>query len=354
LPVSVLTMCDAADRETTRLMRNLGFNLFIVPADTDMVDFWSRNYAEGTMPESYVQTLSESRRLLIQHLVARLQRKIEWRGRKILLTGVLPEVPMRYGGAKKQPMGAQIREGQARLGYELAASTGLKGGDRLELTSGGRVRTYLIEKVLPEEGGLDDIRVWLHLHDAQDLLSEPGRVSDIQALSCYCVGYGLPNLRQDLARELPGTRITELRTQALARSETRAMVARYAAFLVPAVVVVCAVWVGLLALANVRERRAEIGILRAMGVSSVAVGALFMGKALLVGLVGALIGYPVGTWLALHCGPNVFPITAARIEPEWRLLWTALASAPLLCAIASYIPAVLAVTQDPAEVLREE
>jgi ABC-type lipoprotein release transport system permease subunit len=91
-----------------------------------------------------------------------------------------------------------------------------------------------------------------------------------------------------------------------------------------------------------------------MGVSSVAVGALFMGKALLVGLVGALIGYPVGTWLALHCGPNVFPITAARIEPEWRLLWTALASAPLLCAIASYIPAVLAVTQDPAEVLREE
>jgi len=354
LPVALLTMCEASNREITRLMRNLGFNLIIVPADTNMSDFWDRSYADKTMPEEYVSRLSKSKTLLIQHLVARLQQRIEWRGRKVLLTGVLPEIPMEQGGAKKAPMGFQIPEGQAVLGHELANSTGLKAGDALPIAVGGRTQRYKIKEVLREQGSLDDIRILLHLHDAQALLAMPGRVTDIQALSCYCQGYDIANLRADLAREFPDTRVSELRTQYLVRAETRATIERYAAFLIPAVLAICAVWVGLLTLGNVRERRAEIGILRAMGVSSAKVAALFLGKAILLGVAGAALGFPLGTWVALHFGPSVFPVTSAKFEPLLPLLWQALIGAPLLCAIASYLPAMVAVTQDPAAVLREE
>ncbi len=354
LPVALLTMCDAANREITRLMRNLGFNLIIVPADTNMSDFWDRSYADKTMPEEYIDRLSKSQTLMIQHLVARLQQRVEWRGRKVLLTGVLPEIPMEKGGSKKSPMGLVIPPGKAFVGFELANSTGLKAGDRLALTVGGRTREYAIGKVVPEQGSLDDIRILLHLHDAQDLLNMPGRVTDIQALSCYCKGADVGDLRASLAREFPDTRVSELRTQFLVRAETRATIERYAAFLIPSVLAICAIWVGLLALGNVRDRRAEIGILRAMGVSSTRVAALFLGKAVLLGLVGAALGFPVGTWVALHFGPTVFPATAAKFEPLTALLWRALLGAPLLCAIASYLPATVAVTQDPAEVLREE
>jgi ABC-type lipoprotein release transport system permease subunit len=353
LPVSILTMCEASNREIIRLMRNLGFNLIIVPAETNMSDFWDRQYADKTMPEEYVTKLSESRTLMVQHLVARLQQKIEWRGRKVLLTGALPEVPMRYG-AQKSPMDMPIPQGKAYLGFELANSTGLKAGDTLELTAKGRTRKYTIAKTLREQGSLDDIRILLHLHDAQDLLNMPGRVTDIQALSCYCKGADLSTLRASLAQEFPDTRVSELRTQYLVRAETRATIERYAAFLLPAVLVICAIWVGLLALSNVRDRRHEIGILRAMGVSSVKVAALFLGKAVLLGLVGAAIGFPVGTWIALRWGPDVFPVTAGKFAAETQYLWWALIGAPLLCALASYLPAMVAVTQDPAEVLREE
>lgn len=354
LPVSILTMCEAADREITRLMRNLGFNLIIVPADTNMTDFWARNYAERTMPEAYVHRLSESRTLLIQHLVARLQRRIEWRGRKVLLTGILPEIPMKYSADKKTPMSPTIPRGKVRLGYELSTSGGISAGDSLELTYAGRTRTYTVEKTLPEQGSIDDIRIIMHLHDAQELLGLPGRVTDIQALSCYCKGYTVANLRQNLAKELPDTKVTEFRTQALARAETRATIERYAMFLIPSVLAICALWVGLLALGNVHDRRYEIGILRAMGVSSEKVAALFLGKAVLLGLVGAALGFPLGTVVALRLGPQVFPITAAKFAPEWHLLWWALIGAPLLCTIASYLPAMVAVTQDPATALREE
>ncbi len=353
LPVAVLTMCNAADREITRLMRDMGFNVVIVPADTDMGDFWSQHYATGDMPEEYVHQVSESKTLTIRHLVARLQRRIEWRGRKVLLTGLLPEIQMKFGPDKSK-MGLEVPEGKVLLGYELANSTGVKAGDTIELETQGQKRSYVVDKCLSEQGSIDDVRIYAHLRDVQDLLSMPGRISDIQALSCYCRESILPTLRENLARELPGTKVTELHTMALARSETRAMIERYAAFLVPAVVLVCAVWVGLLALSNVRERRAEIGIMRAIGIGSGRVAALFLGKAVLLGLVGAAIGYPVGTWVALQLGPKVFPVTAAKIAPETQLLWWSLIAAPILCAIASYVPTVVAVTQDPAEVLREE
>lgn len=353
LPVAVLTMCNSADREITRLMRNMGFNVVIVPADTDMGDFWSQHYATGDMPEEYVHRISESKTLTIRHLVARLQRRIEWQGRKVLLTGVLPEIGMQYLPPKGK-MGLEVPQGKVYLGYELATSTGVDPGDTIELKHEGRTGTYVVDRWLDEQGSIDDVRIYAHLRDVQDLLNMPGRISDIQALSCYCIGSVLPKLRENLARELPGTKVTELHTMALARSETRAVIERYAAFLIPAVVLICAVWVGLLALSNVRERRAEIGIMRAIGIGSGRVAALFLGKAILLGLVGAAIGYPIGSWVALQVGPKVFPVTAAKIAPETHLLWWSLIGAPVLCAIASYIPTVVAVTQDPAEVLREE
>ena len=46
-------------------------------------------------------------------------------------------------------------------------------------------------------------------------------------------------------------------------------------------------WVSFLAFANSRDRQAEIGILRAMGISTGSILGALMGRAFLVGLFGA-------------------------------------------------------------------
>ena len=58
----------------------------------------------------------------------------------------------------------------------------------------------------------------------------------------------------------------------------------------PLVVLVCAAWVGLLAWSNVRERRSEIGLLRALGKGSGKIASLFFGRAALLGLIGGCVG----------------------------------------------------------------
>jgi len=236
------------------------------------------------------------------------------------------------------------------LGHELARSMGIQPGDTIEL--GGK--SFAVEKCLGEKGSKDDIRIYGHLHDVQEVLGKQGRINEIEALSCRCEGERLPKIRAELAKALPGTKVTEYRSVAVARAEQRMMVERYAAFIIPAVLVVAVVWIALLTLSNVRQRRTEIGILRAMGVGSGKIAALFLGKAVVIGLLGAGLGFALGTALAQHFGPQVFPLTADKIAPMFNLLSWSVLGAPVLCALASYLPTIIAITQDPAAVLREE
>lgn len=349
LAVAVVTMSDASHRETVRLMRNMGFNLLIIPEGANFADFWSDSFAQANMPEEYVHRLSKAHNLDVQHLVARLQKKVEWRGRKVLLTGMLPEIQMQNMPVKSA-MSPEIKRGTVYLGYELWHGQDLSVGDTIEVLG----REFTIAKLAAESGSNDDIRIWGHLHDVQEALGLPGQINEIEALHCLCGDNALATIRAGLSADLPGTKVTEMQTIAVMRAETRRMMDRYAAFIIPVVALVCGLWIGLQTLGNVRERRVEIGIYRALGIGSGPIAALFLAKAIIVGLVGALIGFGLGTWLALHFGPGIFAYTAGKITPELPLLWRALIFAPVIAVIASYLPALQAVAQDPAEVLREE
>ncbi len=349
LAVAAVTMSEGARRETVRLMRNMGFNLLIIPEQANFADFWSEDFAQADMPEEYAYRLTEARSLDIQHVVARLQKKIVWRGRKVLLTGLLPELQMKHM-PQKSPMSPTIERGTAWVGYELWRAEQIAVGDEIEVLG----QRWRVVKLLPETGSKDDIRIWGHLHDVQAALGMPGRINEIECLHCLCGDNALATVRANLRRELPGTQVTEFQTLAVMRAETRRMMDRYAAFLIPAIWLVCALWVGLGMLGNVRERRAEIGIYRAQGVSAATIAALFLAKAALIGLVGAAVGFGLGTALALQVGPRIFVHTARSMAPEYPALAWSLLAGPAVALIASWLPALHAVTQDPAEVLREE
>jgi putative ABC transport system permease protein len=348
--------------QTRKLMLAMGFNLLIVHRDTDMADFWAEDFASHDMPQDYVERLAESPKLEhVRHLVATLQRKIKWRERTVLLVGYQRETPQKYFTDKK-PMGPEIKPGEAFLGYELWRGFNLKVGDTIEING----HNFRVARAQKERGGKQDIEISLNLADAQKVLEADGRVSQILALGCQCEGERLPTIRSELAQVLPDTKITEHESIAQARAEEREQVAearqsvqstleRLAAVVTPLVVLVCAVWVGLLAWLNVRERRTEIGLLRALGKSSSYIAALFLGRAIALGLLGGAAGCLLGALAAQQVGSLVkeLGISGAPFAiPRQLALWT-IVGAPLVCALASYLPTLRAVTQDPAHVLRE-
>jgi len=349
--VAFFTASQASERETARLMLSMGYNLHIIAKDADIGGFLMTGIPDKTMPEAYLQKLAAQNSISYNHLLALLEGKTQYRGMDILLTGLAPEVCP--PGQQKQAMTFSVAPGTAYVGYRLAEGLAIHKGDIIDL--GGR--KLKVERCLAESGGLDDMRLQCSLQDAQAILGLPGRISAIQAVDCLCFEKGDPvaMLRKEIGSILPEAQVFQVKALASARAKQRQMIRNIFAVMLPFVITACGVWIGVLAIMNVRDRKPEIGLLRALGYNTANVMLLFLGKALLVGLLGAAAGFLLGTELGLQFGPGVFEITAkTMLRPELSLFVRACILAPLFAVVASFIPTIIAVTYDPATTLREE
>jgi putative ABC transport system permease protein len=349
--VFFFTASEASRKETARLMRDIGLNLRIIPRQTDMNSFWTVGFSDQTMPEAFVDRLASQRGLNYTHMQATLQKRIVWRDRQVILTGIRPE--MSTPDRPEAVMTFRIEPGTVYVGFELARDLGLKKGQSVDISG----KSFRIERCLSESGSDDDIRIYAHLHDVQALLNLPGRINEIKALNCVCLNVErdpIIALREQLGRVLPETKVIQMKAIADAREQQRRMVERYLSFIMPFVLVLGVVWVGLLAMINARERRQEIGILRAIGHGSGKIAGLLLGRAVVVGVLGAFVGFIVGTELALTFGAQIFRITAKAIYPMFSLLGWSVLGASAFSGLAGMIPATLAITEDPAVTLSQE
>lgn len=345
--VALLTVSRGAAKSTNRLLRDMGFNILIVPQGTDLPRYWSLDFPEATMPEDYVVKLSESK-VPAEHFVAKLQTLAVVDGQKVVLTGVLPEVGS-AGSSKKAPMGYDVPKGEAFAGSGIA--------QKLKLAPGGSVtvmdKVFKVTQVLPETGTMEDIRLFAHLHDVQPLLGKEGKVNAIDALGCKCqAGEDFMKVITDgIKTALPGVQVEHYKSIAIARELTRRQFDAWAEAVMIAVLVLGACAIAALTYLNVRHRRHEIGLLRTVGVGTPRIAWLFLGKAVLYALLGASLGFALGYGAATVWGPGV---AAGKIELDPLLLGYALAGAPLVAILFGAVPILHGLLLDPAFVLREE
>ena len=340
-------------QRTKRIQRDMGQNLRIVSKDTDLAHFWDEGFSETTFSENWVNSFTNINDTInYSHLSAVLKWKIDWRGSPAMIHGLAPR-EVAPPGRKKPIMITPVKRGTVQLGKTLAAIHGVK-RDEIVIVEGSE---FKVGRVLSEKGSGAEIRIYMHLADAQSVLKRKGQINEIQALDCYCADESqdtLVLLREQLGPILPGAQVFRMQDMAEAREKQRRDIERTFSMLMPAVIVLCGVIVGVLAFTNTRARQREIGVLRALGKSSVVVAALFLGKALLLGTVGAVFGFALGTGLLFGWGNEVLQISAKLISWDLNNLKWALLLAPVFAAMASFIPAMLAVTQDPADTLRHD
>jgi len=363
--------------DTRKAMLKLGFNVVILPKDQNLNDWYAEDYASKYMPEEYVDRLATSGVVTVRHLLPSLQQKIEWpeRKRKIILVGARGEVPELHKNPVK-PLVQPVPPGTISLGYELHRSMNIKTGDKVELMG----RSFTVHACHTERGDKDDITAWIYLSEAQELLNKPGLINAILALECLCVGEeGLPLIRKEITTILPGTQVIERGSQVIARAEARINVEEQArvsiqqekdarenlrevrehlaSILIPVVVTACAIWIAVLGFTNVRARREEIGILRALGVCSRRILVMFLSRHVLVGVLGGALGFGAGVLAAVYFGAAREGAPIEMIEtglPFVGLLLLSVAGAAALAVVAGWIPTMVATRQDPADILRSE
>ena len=233
--VAFFTTSQASKRETIRLTRDMGFNLRIIPKETNMDDFWNTGFSETTMPEDYVLRFNAFKNFSYAHLTATLHERVHWRGMDVILTGISPEIEP--SGKKKSPMIFSIKPGTIYLGYEIARAFDLQNGDVVDLFD----NKFTIARTLAESGSDDDIRIFAPLARVQEILGKKGEINEIKALNCLCLMDGqtdpLGVLRQQLTQVLPEGKVILNRTIAVAREKQRQMMENYVAMLLPLIII---------------------------------------------------------------------------------------------------------------------
>ena len=369
-------------------MLGLGFNVLILPESQSLSEIHLNGSMSATMPEEYVDRLANSKIVTVNHLLPSVTRRVRWDEQdcEIIVVGTRGEVPIQHRGLKK-PLLDEVAAGRIVVGHEIHRQLDLNKGDIVQLKG----RDLTVSKVHIERGSVDDVTVWINLAEAQEILGMQNLINAILALECDCAGDRISQIRAEISAILPGTQVIERYSQALTRAESRAKAkesaetalkeaeqfgmqqlalerrtrqnledrhAGFAAILVPLVILGSIVTIGLLALANSRQRSGEIGILRAIGLSTWQLMLVFLIKAAAIGLLGGLAGVSAGlmigrllgsaqsggaSWHELFAADNLLVVTL-----------TAPLSALFISGLASWIPALLAARQDPAVILQLE
>lgn len=391
--VSVRTITVSAREEISDQMHTLGANMIILPKASPMSGYYTADFGDEVIPESYVHWLTSSELSEeIHHVIPKLSSSYKIQDEKLILTGVLPKKEhearpkWRSGGlnifmsekngekkahkkateeeqhqAHQKVTGLSLeasRKKRARasleniernevfLGSESALLLGMKKDDRLMIGS----YEFEVVKVLEEIGSVDDLRVYIHLHQAQEILEKGSVINAIELIGCGCK-QDMVLLASKIKKLLPGVKTRTITQIVRAQAGTVRLMEKFAFVILVVILVVGWGLISNTMASNVLERHREIGILMAMGATSRGIFLIFVKKAVVLGTLGGLLGFFIGTLSATWIGQKLFSL---NIESQPEILIWALLSTPALAMIFSWIPSIKATKNDPAVLLMED
>jgi len=179
---------------------------------------------------------------------------------------------------------------------------------------------------------------------------DPGSLSKTEFDQWFCSPY-ISSISYQIKQVLPGTDVRAIRRVA----ETEGNVLNHVGTLLWIVTIAALIAAGLAvaatSAATVLERRAEVGIMKAIGATNSLVTGIFLTEQVLLAVIGGAVGFVFGILLARVLGESVFGIPAS---PRWVLLPIVLGLAAIVASVGSLIPMWRAAHLDPAPVLRGE
>jgi putative ABC transport system permease protein len=254
------------------------------------------------------------------------------------------------------------------LGERLAARLSATPGDEVTVSN----RKVRVSGIL-STGGSEDEQIVAPIAFAQEILNRPGAVRRVYVSAItkpedafarrdpksmsgavydrwYCSPYA-QSIAFQLQEAIPHSHAEQIRQVAqnegtvLTRIEGLILLITLAALFASALAVSAAMATA------VFERRAEVGLMKALGAGRVAVASIFLAEATLLALIGGCVGFAVGGLLARQIGRSIFN-SQITITPV--LLPVILTMAVIVTFAGSAAAIRKAVRLDPVFALRGE
>lgn len=371
--VAVRTVTAHSELAVARELDALGANVLILPKGVTLQDYYAADLHGETLPEEYVGLITLSKLQGVDNLSPKLCVPTTLDGNAATLTGILPKSEFQAkaswagAGVFSRPIGCgasvlptdepadpralarkrvieTLGDRETLVGADVAARHGLKDGDTIELYG----QAFNVLAVLPATGTVDDARVFAHLHTVQNLSGRGEVVNVIEVVGCCKQIAG--GLVDGLTSLLPEAKVVTIAQVVKTQQNVNRLMERLSLIFLAVLLSAGGAAMAGTFFANVYERRKEIGTLMALGATPGTVVSLFLGKALVLGLVGGACGFLLGSAAAVWLGPELANVA---VRPIPVLAVVAMGVSLVVTLLASLLPAWRAARLDPCVCFRE-
>jgi putative ABC transport system permease protein len=373
--VGIKNISYYSEKAVARELDSLGANILILPKSATVQDYYSADFQGEEIPEEYVDALTNSKLEGIDNLSPKLSMPVEVQGRKTVLTGILPKNEFKSKAAWQDTLGvfsrpegcgtvaeipgvsdssknlvrkrviSDLDENVVLMGHDIAETLKVKESGSLEILG----KSFKVETVLPATGTVDDNRIFAHLHSVQKLAGKKSTLNVIEIVGCCsAISKGLV---ANINKLLPDAKVVTITQIVQTQLNTNTLMNKLSLIMLIILVIIGGAGIANYMFANVYERRREIGIMMAMGANPGWIVKIFLLKSLYIGFAGGIIGYLVGTVMAVVLGPRLAGIPVLPLP--WLGLYGVLISVGISLA-ASILPVLKATKVDPFVIMQEE
>jgi putative ABC transport system permease protein len=349
--VGVLTIALSGRSRIYSQLEKYGANLSLLPATQSLESqLGDINLGSVTVGENYISEdrLPEIREITdgkirealkvedpgdIATIAPQLMVQSEVNGTAVITSGIDPEAEARIKSWWSVERGKYLENGNmAMLGSTASEVLRLNPGDTFKL----RGSDLTVTGVLAATGSSDDYRIFVPLRTAQQIFQKEGLVStvDIRALCNACP---VEIIADAINAKVSGVHAVAVKQVADAEMGVLEKINKLMFALGGVTLLVGGFGVVNTLMTSVHERIRDIGIMKAVGASGLQIVTAFIYEAVIIGVVGGIIGYGAGTMLARIVGPLLLEGTVIGFVPLYLPLSVGLAV--LVAVLATLYPA---------------
>ena len=347
--VSTLTVTGAMQTKIGNELEKYGPSIVVTPNSEKVtipygsVVIGNNLLDENSIDKIYVIADSEN----IRVLSPKLYNQVKYGNNTILVVGLFLEKEIQLKtwwnvtGSLPQNNTAEILLGSELKGalYAQISSSIILGNS-----------SFVVSGILDQTGSIDDYSVFMPLNVSQKLFNRDGKISEINI--GVTNGKMIDEISNQIMEAIPNAKAIPITQAAGTRTLAVQQTASFSLLLASIILVVGIGGIMNTTQASVNQRMGEIGVLMSLGADNSHLYKMFFSEAVILGLIGGVIGSAIGIASSLLMGPLLINTQISLVELPLLVIPLAIGLSVVASVAASLYPTWRASKIDPVAALK--